>query len=205
MRIGFALPYVENEVRRRCGTCVHYQIAPLAGQGWCRNRELRSEHERALVNRNDHRCAAMIDDFWEPTPVSDKPRTGKPGLGSVMTAIGLPPIRKQLAYALLFSLILLVSAVGLFSTSVLSTPVISPQPKASLSADAKHEFWLRDDATSAHPSVIYVMAGSKLELIDSKAGDILDPTLPSPAKWYRLRVTSSGDIGWAYSGWIERH
>ena len=205
MRIALTLPYAEHEARRRCGTCLHYQTSPLPGQGWCRNRDLRSEQERALVNRNEHRCYAMLDDYWEPAPDSDKPDGNVAGAASKLAAIGLPPLRKQFAYALMFAVILLISAVGLFSNSVLSTPVVSTPPGASLEAAAKQDFWLRDDATRALPSVLYISAGNKLELIDSKAGDVLDPTLPSPAKWYRLKVTSSGDIGWAYSGWVERH
>lgn len=205
MRISFTLPQMEREAKRCCGTCFHYQTSPLPGQGWCRNRGLRSEHERALVSRRDHRCYEMLDDYWEPASELDKGGGDVAGGTSDLATTGLPFVKKRYIYAVFLSMAVLFSAVALFSTSVLSTPVVSSPGKPSLVAEAKQDFWLRDGATVAIPSVIYIMVGSKLELIDSKAGEVLEPSLPSPAKWYKLRVESSGDVGWAYSGWVERH
>ncbi len=71
-------------------------------------------------------------------------------------------------------------------------------------ATAKIDFWLRADAATGAERLAFVPMGARLELHDSKAGEVLDQNLESPAKWYKVKVVATGQMGWAYAGWVER-
>ena len=58
-----------RKLKKRCGTCVHYQPSPVRGQGWCRNPALRKPHERSLVGAKELACDKKFYDFWEAPPL----------------------------------------------------------------------------------------------------------------------------------------
>ncbi len=185
--------------RRRCGTCYFYDPSPLRGKGWCRHPLLRGERELALVDQYDHRCIQMLHtDYWQPATV----RT-----------TGVPPevhrVRRRHSMRVYGLIGLVVLSFGLIIAGYLAIsglagsrgaqPAGPPYP-----ATAKIDFWLRSDAAAGAERLAFVPMGARLELHDSKAGEILDQNLESPAKWYKVKVVATGQMGWAYVGWVER-
>ncbi|GIW10110.1 MAG: SH3 domain-containing protein [Chloroflexi bacterium] len=69
---------------------------------------------------------------------------------------------------------------------------------------AMHELALREAPRMTAPRVQMVRPGTKLKLIDSAGGEILDPAQPAPSKWYLVKPADGGEVGWVYSGWIRR-
>jgi hypothetical protein len=49
-----------------------------------------------------------------------------------------------------------------------------------------------------------VRTGTRLRLINSAGGEVLDAAAPEPSKWYLVETADGTAQGWAYSGWIER-
>jgi hypothetical protein len=50
---------------RICGTCRHFEWAPQAGRGWCRNPRLFTASQSQPVSELDLSCATRQGDFWE--------------------------------------------------------------------------------------------------------------------------------------------
>jgi hypothetical protein len=63
---------------------------------------------------------------------------------------------------------------------------------------------LREGPRTQAPRVMNVRPGTRLQLIDSAGGEVLDPKLQSPAKWYLVKPADGGEAGWVYAGWIRR-
>ncbi|MCS7003238.1 MAG: SH3 domain-containing protein [Dehalococcoidia bacterium] len=68
---------------------------------------------------------------------------------------------------------------------------------------AIQDFGLREAPRMDSGRVATIKAASRLRLIDSAGGEILNPKADSPAKWYLVRA-EGGEIGWAYSQWVRR-
>lgn len=208
-----------SAVKKRCGTCQYYHASPLKGQGWCRNPKLRGEHERALVGAEEYRCKKMFLDSWEQaadlqtaadavtmeTPVVARPKPKGTTVRNVE--------RKRSGsffYAIAVVLLLGVGGVIFFSDFATGKKATTPDITATVAAQpgypgsARVDFWLKADANRAAESVLYVVGGMKLRLIDSKAGETVDPSSPTPSKWFWVEVVGTGQKGWAYSGWVFR-
>lgn len=56
---------------RKCGTCKHFEPAPLWRKGWCRNPLLFSPQQSHLVNDEDLDCERGMGNYWEVTGASD--------------------------------------------------------------------------------------------------------------------------------------
>lgn len=202
----FASLQTQGDPNRRCGTCAFYQVSPLRHQGWCRNPQLHSPQERALVSEDEHRCLKMLTDFWHPSPAVEKKGAGRPRrrsrgpwLGEMLGRISLPAV---MVYGLVI-MVVAVSAVFLFSTQ--TTRAGSDRPVQTVAyGSAKLDFWLRDDSRSDAPKKSIVLIGTTLELVDSKAGEMLEEGSENPSKWYKVRVSPSGETGWVYSGWLNK-
>ncbi|MCS6800554.1 MAG: SH3 domain-containing protein [Chloroflexota bacterium] len=91
-----------------------------------------------------------------------------------------------------------------FGTGLVGGAVATPTRPAGVAGIAKQDFRLRSEARSDSEQRSVVRSGTRLRLINSAAGEILDPTLPEPAKWYLVQTADGTAQGWAYSGWIER-
>ncbi|MCS7003382.1 MAG: SH3 domain-containing protein, partial [Dehalococcoidia bacterium] len=76
--------------------------------------------------------------------------------------------------------------------------------KPPAAGDATVYFWLRSDSRSDAAKKSIILMGTPLQLINSKAGEIMDPNSESPAKWYYIRVEATGETGWVYSAWVDR-
>ena len=50
----------------RCGTCKHYEAAPMWKKGWCRNPLLYSPQQSHLVAEDDLDCNRGMGSYWEP-------------------------------------------------------------------------------------------------------------------------------------------
>ena len=50
---------------RKCGTCKHFEPAPLWRKGWCRNSLLFSPQQSHLVNDEDLDCERGMGNYWE--------------------------------------------------------------------------------------------------------------------------------------------
>lgn len=50
---------------RKCGTCKHFEPAPLWRKGWCRNPLLFSPQQSHLVNDEDLDCERGMGNYWE--------------------------------------------------------------------------------------------------------------------------------------------
>lgn len=50
---------------RKCGTCKHFEPAPLWRKGWCRNPLLYSPQQSHLVNDEDLDCERGMGNYWE--------------------------------------------------------------------------------------------------------------------------------------------
>jgi hypothetical protein len=94
-----------------------------------------------------------------------------------------------------------VLAMSLYSGGIVERLTGAGAPPA---ADAISDFWLRAGPGEAADRVSFVRASSRLEILDQRSGDALDPTLPEPDRWYRVRVLPGGETGWAYTGWLDR-
>lgn len=91
-----------------------------------------------------------------------------------------------------------------FGTGAVSSPAATPTRPAGVAGTAKQDFRLRSEARSDSEQRSVVRSGTRLQLINSAAGEVLDPSLPEPAKWYLVQTADGSAQGWAYSGWIER-
>lgn len=95
---------------RKCGSCKHYEPAPIWRKGWCRNPLLYSPQQSHLVGEEDLDCERGMGNYWEtsqhsgplpyiplhPVAVSSDPlppalSTGG-GYGRAMTTSGGQPI-----------------------------------------------------------------------------------------------------------------
>lgn len=50
---------------RRCGTCKHFEAAPMWKKGWCRNPLLYSPQQSHLVGEDDLDCNRGMGSYWE--------------------------------------------------------------------------------------------------------------------------------------------
>lgn len=50
---------------RKCGTCKHYEPAPIWRRGWCRNPTLYSPQQSHLVGEDDLDCDRGMGNHWE--------------------------------------------------------------------------------------------------------------------------------------------
>lgn len=50
----------------KCGTCKHYEAAPMWKKGWCRNPLLYSMQQSHLVGEDDLDCNRGMGSYWEP-------------------------------------------------------------------------------------------------------------------------------------------
>jgi hypothetical protein len=91
-----------------------------------------------------------------------------------------------------------------FGAALVGGPAPTPTRAAGIAGIAKQDFRLRSEARSDSEQRSVVRTGTRLQLINSAAGEILDPSLPEPAKWYLVQTADGTAQGWAYSGWIER-
>ena len=72
---------------RKCGSCKHYEPAPIWRKGWCRNPLLYSPQQSHLVGEEDLDCERGMGNYWEtsqhsgplpyiplhPVPISSEP------------------------------------------------------------------------------------------------------------------------------------
>lgn len=72
---------------RKCGSCKHYEPAPIWRKGWCRNPLLYSPQQSHLVGEEDLDCERGMGNYWEtnqfsgpmpyiplhPVPISSSP------------------------------------------------------------------------------------------------------------------------------------
>lgn len=52
-------------IERKCGTCKHYEAAPMWKKGWCRNPLLYSPQQSHLVGEDDLDCNRGMGSYWE--------------------------------------------------------------------------------------------------------------------------------------------
>ncbi len=52
-------------IKRRCGTCKHFEAAPMWKKGWCRNPLLYSPQQSHLVGEDDLDCNRGMGSYWE--------------------------------------------------------------------------------------------------------------------------------------------
>ncbi|GIW12023.1 MAG: hypothetical protein KatS3mg061_3080 [Dehalococcoidia bacterium] len=191
---------------RRCGNCAFFEPAPLRRMGWCRHPALHAPYERALVADDEHRCKTMLTDHWQPAlqlqREGQRPVRRRRPLARLQRSLPAA-LSTPLLYAAVVMVVAFVAAV-LFSLQTTRATVAAQQTKAQPAAIARVDFWLRDDARTDALKKSIVLVGTTLELIDSKAGEIVDSALPEPAKWYRVKVAATGETGWVYSSWVER-
>jgi hypothetical protein len=80
---------------RKCGSCKHFERAPIARKGWCRNPLLYSPQQSHLVSEEDLDCERGMGNYWEPASESqtahsyqehgpDRPSTTNPMYSSAM-------------------------------------------------------------------------------------------------------------------------
>lgn len=53
-------------VDHKCGTCKHFEAAPMWKKGWCRNPLLYSQQQSHLVGEEDLDCNRGMGSYWEP-------------------------------------------------------------------------------------------------------------------------------------------
>lgn len=138
---------------------------------------------------------AAPDREGDPFP----PRQG--GGNRWLLLVGLP-----LALCLLLGFAVAIGFVATngFGAGFVAGPAPTPTRAAGIAGIAKQDFRLRSEARSDSEQRSVVRTGTRLQLINSAAGEILDPSLPEPAKWYLVQTADGTAQGWAYSGWIER-
>lgn len=76
-------------------------------------------------------------------------------------------------------------------------------PENSATAVAANDFSLREQPKLSSPRVQSVKPGTKLQLVDSAGGEVLDSQSSAPSKWYLVKLPD-GEAGWVYSTWIKR-
>ncbi|MFN8533953.1 MAG: hypothetical protein U0556_10435 [Dehalococcoidia bacterium] len=193
---------------RHCGNCAFFEAAPLNRMGWCRNPMLHSPHERALVADDEHRCKKMLTDHWQPSVGVQRTQQVKPSAARRATLTTLKLVRPaSIPAPALYALVVMVVAFGaavLFSMQTTRATIAAQQTKAQPGGLARVDFWIRDDARSDALKKSIVLVGTNVELLDSRAGEVMDQSAEDSAKWYRIRVVATGETGWVYSGWIER-
>lgn len=52
---------------RRCGTCKHFEHAPIWRKGWCRNPLLYSPQQSQMVSEDEIDCERGMGNYWEPS------------------------------------------------------------------------------------------------------------------------------------------
>lgn len=55
---------------RKCGSCKHYEPAPIWRKGWCRNPLLYSSQQSHLVGEEDLDCERGMGNYWETSHAS---------------------------------------------------------------------------------------------------------------------------------------
>lgn len=55
---------------RKCGSCKHYEPAPIWRKGWCRNALLYSPQQSHLVGEEDLDCERGMGNYWESSQAS---------------------------------------------------------------------------------------------------------------------------------------
>lgn len=81
---------------RKCGTCKHFEPAPLWRKGWCRNPLLFSPQQSHLVNDEDLDCERGMGNYWEAAeaaivePIVDMSRGFQEPVADVF-AVQTPP------------------------------------------------------------------------------------------------------------------
>jgi hypothetical protein len=55
---------------RKCGSCKHYEAAPIWRKGWCRNPLLYSPQQSHLVGEEDLDCERGMGNYWETSQAS---------------------------------------------------------------------------------------------------------------------------------------
>ncbi|MDQ3549250.1 MAG: hypothetical protein M3439_10590, partial [Chloroflexota bacterium] len=50
---------------RKCGSCKHYEAAPIWRKGWCRNPMLYSPQQSHLVSEEELDCERGMGNYWE--------------------------------------------------------------------------------------------------------------------------------------------
>lgn len=93
---------------------------------------------------------------------------------------------------------------GSGSLPLVSLPTATATKPANPTGTAKQDFRLRSEPRNESQAGSVVRSGSVLRLLDSAGGEILDPALPEPSKWYKVQTIDGSAEGWAYSGWIDR-
>ncbi|GIW05303.1 MAG: hypothetical protein KatS3mg060_0108 [Dehalococcoidia bacterium] len=192
---------------RRCGNCAFFEPAPLNRMGWCRNPMLHAPHERALVADDEHRCKKMLTDHWQASMATQRTRQLPPSATQRATRTLRRVRPTSVPVPFIYAIVVMLVALGaatLFSMQTTRATVAAQQTKAQPAAIAKVDFWIRDDARSDALKKSIVLVGTSLELLDSRAGEVIDAAAAEPAKWYRIRVAATGETGWVYSGWVER-
>jgi len=57
---------------RKCGSCKHYEAAPIWRKGWCRNPLLYSSQQSHLVGDEDLDCERGMGNYWESSQDSSQ-------------------------------------------------------------------------------------------------------------------------------------
>lgn len=61
---------------RKCGTCKHYEPAPIWRKGWCRNPMLFSPQQSHLVSEEELDCERGMGNYWDPIDASSRSTIG---------------------------------------------------------------------------------------------------------------------------------
>ncbi|MBI3980234.1 MAG: hypothetical protein HY331_18825 [Chloroflexi bacterium] len=77
--------------------------------------------------------------------------------------------------------------------------VLQPEPGETTS-----EIGLMTEPRRTATRLARIPAGVPVAIIDARDGDAIDPTRPTPSRWYWIRVITTGEVGWAYSGTVKR-
>jgi hypothetical protein len=64
---------------RKCGTCKHYEPAPIWRKGWCRNPILYSPQQSHLVGEDELDCDRGMGNHWEAIEQPSMLQQGTPG------------------------------------------------------------------------------------------------------------------------------
>ncbi|GIW10605.1 MAG: hypothetical protein K6U89_03330 [Chloroflexi bacterium] len=114
----------------------------------------------------------------------------------------LVPVALCLVLALAGGVGLMVT--GGFGSGLLQLATPTPTRPAGIPAVALRDFRLQSEPRMESQPRSVVRQGTRLLLINSAGGEILDPALPEPSKWYLVRTADGTAEGWAYSGWVQR-
>lgn len=88
----------------KCGTCKHYEAAPMWKKGWCRNPLLYSPQQSHLVGEDDLDCNRGMGSYWEPIEsdvLAEEPLTRftPPPARTIAPASATPPVTARPARA----------------------------------------------------------------------------------------------------------